>query len=150
MCSNRATNKPNSTTAADNKGRAANLRQVSDYIKANSAGNPVLVFGDSNSRYTRTDDIPAVFKDENGMTDVWVELIKKGVPPAKGADALLCQNPSTTNDCEIVDKVWYRGSSSVKLSATKFAYAGNMFLSDKGEILSDHNGVLVDFSWSKA
>lgn len=138
------------TTAADNKARAANLRQVSDYIKANSAGNPVLVFGDSNSRYTRTDDIPAVFKDENGMTDVWVELIKKGVPPAKGADALLCQNPSTTNDCEIVDKVWYRGSSSVKLSATKFAYAGNMFLSDKGEILSDHNGVFVDFSWSKA
>ncbi|KAI4933457.1 uncharacterized protein J4E92_003124 [Alternaria infectoria] len=136
------------TTAADNKARAANLRQVSDYIKANSAGNAVVVFGDSNSRYTRTDDIPDVFKTENGMTDVWLELVKNGVPPAKGADALLCSNPSTTNECEIVDKTWYRGSDAVTLKATKFDYAGHMFLQENGDLLSDHNGVLVDFSWS--
>jgi hypothetical protein len=107
-----------------------------------------VVFGDSNSRYTRTDDIPAVFKEQNGMTDVWLELIKNGVPPAKGADALLCSNPATNNTCEIVDKVWYRGSAAVKLTAKKFDYAGHMFLQDNGDILSDHNGVLVDFAWS--
>ncbi|EUC46576.1 hypothetical protein COCMIDRAFT_92434 [Bipolaris oryzae ATCC 44560] len=136
------------TTDADNKARADNLRQVSDYIKTYSIGNPVIVFGDSNSRYTRTNDIPAVFKEQNGMTDVWIDLIKKGVPPAKGADALLCSNPSTTNDCEIVDKTWYRGSAAVKLTARKFDYAGHMFLQDNGDILSDHNGVLVDFDWA--
>ncbi|KAK1913404.1 hypothetical protein P3342_005340 [Pyrenophora teres f. teres] len=96
------------TTDADNKARASNLRQVSDYIKANSIGNAVLVFGDSNSRYTRTDDIPAVFSEQNGMKDTWLQLVRNGVAPAKGADALLCSNPATTNTCEIVDKTWYR------------------------------------------
>ena len=137
-----------STTAADNKARAANLRQVSDYIKTNSVGNAVVVFGDSNSRYTRTDDIPDVFKTENGMTDVWLQLVRNGVAPAKGADALLCSNPSTTNTCEIVDKTWYRGSSALTLTAKTFDYAGHMFLQENGDLLSDHNGVLVDFSWS--
>jgi hypothetical protein len=137
-----------STTAADNKARAANLRQVSDYIKTNSVGNAVVVFGDSNSRYTRTDDIPDVFKTENGMTDVWLQLVRNGVAPAKGADALLCSNPSTTNTCEIVDKTWYRGSSALTLTAKTFDYAGHMFLQKNGDLLSDHNGVLVDFSWS--
>src|SRR4051794_7779780 len=81
------------TTDADNVARASNLRQVSDYIKTNSIGNAVLVFGDSNSRYTRTDDIPAVFSEQNGMTDTWLQLVRNGVAPAKGADALLCSNP---------------------------------------------------------
>jgi hypothetical protein len=139
---------PRSTTAADNTARAANLRQVSNYIKANSIGNAVVVFGDSNSRYTRTDDIPAVFSTDNGMTDVWLQLVKNGVAPAKGADALLCDNPSPNNTCEIVDKTWYRGSSAVNLQAKTFNYAGNMFLSETGTILSDHNGVLVDFAWT--
>lgn len=148
QCLKHGLNQSQSTTDADNKARADNLRQVSDYIKTYSIGNPVIVFGDSNSRYTRTDDIPAIFKEQNGMTDVWVELIKNGVPPAKGADALLCSNPSTTNECEIVDKTWYRGSAAVQLTAKTFDYAGHMFLQDNGDILSDHNGVLVDFAWT--
>lgn len=130
------------------KARAANLRQVSDYIKTNSIGNPVLVFGDSNTRYTRADDNPSIFRTENGMTDAWIQLARNGVEPAGGADALICENPSTTTACEIVDKMWYRGSSAVTLRATKFQYAGNMFLQDDGSILSDHNPVLVDFSWT--
>jgi hypothetical protein len=84
------------------------------------------------------------------MTDVWLQLVKNGVPPAKGADALLCENPSTTNECEIVDKTWYRGSPALTLTAKKFDYAGHMFLQENGDLLSDHNGVLVDFTWSLA
>ena len=119
---------------------------MSNYIKANSIGKPVIVFGDSNSRYTRTDDIPSVFNVENGMTDVWIELFRNGVAPAPGADALLCNNPSPNNTCEVVDKVWYRGSSALMLKATKLQYAGNLFLQDDGSILSDQNPVLMDFS----
>ncbi|PVI08711.1 hypothetical protein DM02DRAFT_608066 [Periconia macrospinosa] len=137
------------TSAADLKARAANIQQVSDYIKTHSAGNAVLVFGDSNTRYTRADDNPGLFSKENGMTDAWVELAKGGVPPAPGSDALLCSNPSTTTDCEIVDKMWYRGSPAFALNATRFRYAGNMFLQADGNILSDHDPVLVDFEWSK-
>ena len=121
---------------------------MSDYIKQNSEGNAVLVFGDSNSRYTRAVDVATIFRTENGMTDAWVELIRSGEEPAPGSEAIVCENPSTTTACEIVDKVWYRGSSDVTLRATEFQYAGNMFLQEDGNILSDHNPVLVDFSWS--
>lgn len=138
------------TTAADLAARASNLRQVSDYIKANSIGNPVVVFGDSNTRYTRADDIPGVFATENGMKDVWVELVRNGVPPAGGSDALVCTNPSQVTTCETVDKVWYRGSPAVSLQATTFDYAGDMFLQADGSILSDHNPVLVDFAWTSS
>jgi endonuclease/exonuclease/phosphatase (EEP) superfamily protein YafD len=137
-----------STEAADNKARAANLRQVSNYITTNSAGNSVLVFGDTNSRYTRADDVPRIFTTDNGMTDAWVQLAKGGVAPAAGSDALLCENPSPTTACEIVDKVWYRGSPSLKLTATKFTYAGSQYLQPDGNVLSDHDPVLVDFSWT--
>ena len=81
------------------------------------------------------------------MTDAWVELVKGGVPPAGGSDALLCDNPSTTTACETVDKVWYRGSASVSMKAMTFDYAGDMFLQPDGNILSDHNPVLVNFTW---
>lgn len=107
-----------------------------------------MVFGDSNTRYTRTGDIPGVFGTENGMEDVWIELVKKGVAPAAGSSALLCGNPSNTTACETVDKVWYRGSSALTLQATTFDYAGDMFLQADGNILSDHNPVLVDFTWT--
>jgi hypothetical protein len=137
-----------STTAADLSARASNLRQVSDHIKVNSVGNPVIVFGDSNTRYTRTGDIPGVFSTENGMKDVWVELVKKGVAPVAGSGDLLCDNPSPNTTCETVDKVWYRGSSALTLQATTFDYAGDMFLQADGNILSDHNPVLVDFTWT--
>lgn len=137
------------TTDADLKARASNIQQVSDYIKTRSAGNAVLVFGDSNTRYTRADDNPYLFSRENGMTDAWVQLAKGGVAPAPGSDALLCSNPSTTIDCETVDKMWYRGSAAFTLEATRFQYASNMFLQEDGNILSDHNPILVDFKWSK-
>ncbi|KAJ4355671.1 uncharacterized protein N0V89_003691 [Didymosphaeria variabile] len=136
------------TETADNTARAANLKQVSDYIKTYSDGNSVLVFGDTNSRYTRSDDVPRIFSTENGMTDAWVQLAKGGVAPAAGSDALLCDNPSPNTTCEIVDKLWYRGSPSLTLAATKFQYAGSQYLQTDGNILSDHDPVLVDFTWT--
>lgn len=89
----------------DVKARSANLQQLADYIKVNSAGNAVLVFGDTNARYTRTGDNIRVFQTQNGMVNPWVELILQGAAPAEGSNALLCQNPSTTSDCETVDKI---------------------------------------------
>lgn len=65
-----------------------------------------------------------------------------------GADALLCNHPSTTITGETVAKVFYRRGNTVTLTATGFAYAGDMFLQTDGSILSDHNPVLVGFSWT--
>ncbi|KAF2116485.1 endonuclease/exonuclease/phosphatase family protein-like protein [Lophiotrema nucula] len=133
------------TEPDDITARASNLQQVSDHIMTYSAGNPVLVFGDTNSRYTRAGDIPTIFTTANGMTDPWVELIHGGEPPTVES---LCDNPSPNNTCEIVDKVWYRGSATLNLNATSFDYVGEKFLQADGNVLSDHDPVLVEYEWT--
>jgi hypothetical protein len=136
------------TEDGDLEARQSNLQQVADYIDTWSIGNAVLVFGDTNSRYTRTGDNTRVFKTQNSLTDAWVELIEGGVYPTQGADASECDNPSTTNDCEVVDKVLYRGNRFITLDAIDFNYIGSEFLQDDGNILSDHNPILVNYTWS--
>jgi hypothetical protein len=97
----------NRSNADDVKARSANLQQLADYIKVNSVGNAVLVFGDTNARYTSAGENIRVFQTENGMVNPWVTLVLKGAEPAQGTSPLLCQNPSTINTCETVDKILY-------------------------------------------
>jgi hypothetical protein len=133
------------TEDADETARAANLEQVAAYIDTWSVGNAVLVYGDTNSRYTRAADNITVFANQNGLTDTWVELIRGGVVPT---EETLCDNPSTTNDCEVVDKVFYRSSALLDLQATYWNYESSKFLQDNGSILTDHNPITVSFTWS--
>ncbi|KAJ5367132.1 hypothetical protein N7541_001073 [Penicillium brevicompactum] len=141
------------TEADDETARNANLQQVADYIDTWSIGNAVVVMGDTNSRYTRADDTGIrVLKSQSKLADSWVELEKDGVYPTAGADALLCDNPSSDLTCETVDKVLYRGSNLVTLKADSFDYNGDKFTNTDseylGDVLSDHNPVLVNFTWS--
>ncbi|KAI1078562.1 mannose-binding lectin [Whalleya microplaca] len=133
------------TEDGDLKARSANVQQVADYIDTWSVGNAVLVFGDTNSRYTRTGDSIRTFTSQNGLTDTWVELIHNGNIPTTET---LCENPSTTNECETVDKVFYRGSPLVDLKATYWNYESSKFLQSNGSILSDHNPITVNFTWT--
>ena len=91
------------TNPGDLTSRADNLSQISAFIATHSAGNAVLVMGDTNTRYTRSGDTIAEFAAANGLTDAWVQLERGGVPPVKGSDPLLC--PEDT--CEVVDKILY-------------------------------------------
>lgn len=122
-----------------------------DYIASNSGGNPVVVFGDTNSRWTRAlDNIPSVVM-QAGLTDAWVQLARKGVAPTPGAPDIVCSGPVPADtSCEVVDKVLYRGSKAIALTATAFAYDTGRFLSSNGTTLTDHNPVRVEFSWSFA
>ncbi|KAI0539220.1 endonuclease/Exonuclease/phosphatase [Xylaria digitata] len=133
------------TEDGDLKARASNLQQVADYINTWSTGNAVVVFGDTNSRYTRVADIVPSFLEQTGLTDAQVELILGGVAPTQ---EVLCSNPSTTNDCETVDKIFYRGSPLVDLTATYWSYESNKFLQADGSILSDHNPITTNFTWA--
>ncbi|KAL2828311.1 Endonuclease/exonuclease/phosphatase, partial [Aspergillus pseudoustus] len=135
--------------AADVTARAKNLQQVADYIDTNSVGNAVLVFGDTNARYTRTGDGIRVLETQNGLVNPWVELILNGVEPVEGSDAILCDNPSNTSTCETVDKIFYRGSRALTLQATAWSYESEKFLNN-GSILSDHNPVSSTFSWTRS
>lgn len=134
-----------STEDDDETARTSNIKQVADYIDTWSIGNAVLVFGDTNSRYTRVADNIATFTSQNGLTDAWVEIEHAGTPPS---EELLCENPSTTDACETVDKLFYRGSKLLTLSATDFRYDSKNFLQSNGSILSDHNPIFVSLDWS--
>ncbi len=82
------------------------------------------------------------------MTNAWVELERSGVAPAPGSNVPQCGNPSLDSSCESLDKLWYRGSSTLQLQATSFSYGGNAFLQTNGNILSDHTPILVEFAWN--
>ncbi|KAL3422222.1 endonuclease/Exonuclease/phosphatase [Phlyctema vagabunda] len=133
------------TEEGDLVARAANLKQVSDYINTWSIGNSVMVFGDTNSRYTRTRDNITVFSRQNGLTDAFVQLERGGVNPTVET---ICDNPSLINTCETVDKVFYRGSKQLSLQATYFNFESSKFVQADGSILSDHNPITVNLTWA--
>ncbi|MBW8795098.1 MAG: endonuclease [Streptomyces sp.] len=139
------------TNDGDEASRADNLSQLTDFISTHSAGNAVVVMGDTNTRYTRSADTIAEFAAANGLTDAWVQLIRGGSAPAKGSDALVCDQSGATvpNTCEVVDKVLYRGSKLVSLNATSYNNEHAKFLTSDGLMLSDHDPITVGFSWSQ-
>ncbi|WP_441347236.1 endonuclease/exonuclease/phosphatase family protein [Rhodococcus sp. OK302] len=61
----------------DMTARSANLDQLTRFIAARSAGNAVVVMGDTNSRYTRAGDSIAEFAAANGLRD-GVDLRNRG------------------------------------------------------------------------
>lgn len=128
--------------------RRSNISQLSAFIQANSAGNAVIVAGDTNTRYTRSGDNIRTLADDNGLTDAWVQLAKGGTRPTQGADALLCPTTAPPNGCEVVDKILYRGSNLLSLSATRYNNEWASFLDSAGANLSDHFPHTVDFSYT--
>ncbi|MFG2941257.1 jacalin-like lectin [Streptomyces sp. NPDC048282] len=139
------------TNDGDEASRADNLSQLTSFISTHSAGNAVVVMGDTNTRYTRSADTIAEFASNNGLTDAWVQLIRGGSAPAKGSDALVCDDTAATvpNTCEVVDKVLYRSSKLVTLNATAYNNEHAKFLTSDGLMLSDHDPITVGFSWTQ-
>ncbi|GAA3439255.1 jacalin-like lectin [Kutzneria kofuensis] len=137
------------TNDGDEASRASNLAQLTAFIQSHSAGNAVIVMGDTNTRYTRAADTIGGFAADNGLTDAWVQLVRGGSAPAPGSPALVCDEQNVTNDCEVVDKVLYRGSKLVSLNATLYNNEHAKFLDGDGKMLSDHDPITVRFSWSR-
>jgi endonuclease/exonuclease/phosphatase family metal-dependent hydrolase len=130
--------------------RRANIEQLSDFIQTTSAGNAVIVMGDTNTRYTREGDNIRTLTEENGLTDAWVELVRGGEPPAQGDEALVCDAQAPTDACEVVDKILYRDGPLLDLAATRYHNDWEAFLREDGEHLSDHFPHTVGFSWTLA
>ncbi|KAK1224735.1 hypothetical protein PQX77_012343 [Marasmius sp. AFHP31] len=141
----------------DRTARASNLAQVAGYIGSHSMGLPVVVMGDTNSRYTSEVDSDSLhaFLEAGGFTDSWVKNIRGGVFPVKGSPALTCPFPfpagtsqSTMNACEVVDKIFVRGGAALGLEATSYRTANNDFVNATGAPLSDHYPQTSVVSWS--
>lgn len=135
------------TTDADETARNSNLDQVLSYVEAWSAGNAVIIFGDTNSRYSRVADTAVRDLLAAGFMDAWVQLERDGVVPT---EETLCINPQASDNstCETVDKMFYRSSPLLTLDADSFMYVGTWFLQPDGNVTTDHNPVNVNFTWA--
>lgn len=136
------------TSSGDQASRADNLNQLTAFIGTRSKGNAVVVMGDTNTRYTRAADTIRGFAAANGLTDAWVQLERGGTPPAAGSDALLCDPAAITDTCEVVDKILYRSSRFVTLTATGYHNEDAGFRTADGLMLSDHFPISTAFTWS--
>ncbi|KAF1718764.1 jacalin-like lectin [Pseudoxanthomonas wuyuanensis] len=132
--------------SADLAARRNNISQMSQFIQNWSAGNPVLVMMDSNTRYTRSEDNIRELIQANNLRDPWIELVK-GTAPATGTDALLCGTPPS-NDCEVVDKILYRDAPNLLLVADSYSNDDARFYNEQGQPLSDHYPLFTRFGWA--
>ncbi|KAK0211328.1 Endonuclease/exonuclease/phosphatase [Desarmillaria ectypa] len=141
----------------DLEARASNFAQLAEFMETWSAGMAVIVMGDTNSRYTRGTDSGSLhgFIDDMGVTDAWINNIRRGSYPQEGATALVCDFPfaaGTTQaemvSCEVVDKMFTRSSSAITLTTTSFTNENYKFVDDNGAPLSDHYPMSATASWS--
>ncbi|MDD5931889.1 MAG: hypothetical protein PUC45_05425 [Oscillospiraceae bacterium] len=141
----------------DIKARESQLTQLANAIKDSNNGNPIIVMGDTNCRYTREDleglFIDAINEDERfTIQDAWIELVRNGDYPAYGSEALVAKDKGGTYDypdAEIVDKVFYINNtdSDVTLNAKKYTIAED-FTDENGTALADHWPVVVKFAYT--
>ncbi|MET9630383.1 jacalin-like lectin [Lentzea sp. NPDC006480] len=136
------------TETADLAARRSNISQLSRFIAANSAGNAVIVMGDTNTRYTRADDNIRELVSTNGLTDAWVQLERGGQAPAAGSPALVCDPAALNDQCEVVDKILYRGNRQITLTARDYRNENAAFVDAQGKPLSDHYPIATRFDWT--
>ncbi len=140
---------PNAGSAdADLAARRANISELSAFIGAFSAGNAVVVAGDTNTRWTRAGDNIRDLVAAHGLRDAWVEEERGGVPPAAGAPALVCDDAAVTDACEVVDKILYRGNRQIDLTLERYANENAAFRTADDRMLSDHYPIAADLRWT--
>ena len=148
------------TSEGDINARASQWKQISEAVLANKGNRrPVIVMGDTNSRYTR-DDIRSLFInpiDNDGtysVSDAWIELCKNGEYPTLGDEALVIpddkkKNSDAYREYEIVDKVFYLnptfdGAAHITPQSIDFDAEG--YIGEDGELMGDHTPLAVSFT----
>ncbi|CUA77320.1 hypothetical protein RSOLAG22IIIB_06648 [Rhizoctonia solani] len=133
---------------ANSIARLWNIQQIASFIDTHSAGNAVIVFGNTNSLYTGVKDNIRLLTAHNGLTDAWVQAIG-GTAPRSGGSSLECPKGVPPDiSCEAVDKVFYRASRIINLNSSGFFYDTSRFLSPNGGMLADRNPVRVEFEYT--
>jgi len=142
------------TDSLDLVARWSQWSQLASMILASNNGHPIIVMGDTNSRYTRDriiDNFIAPLEADGRftVTDAWVEKEYDGVYPEFGTDALMVWELGFQKG-EVVDKVLY-----INNSASNYTLSANYYLQDTsfvdtdGTPLADHWPVVVEFTYEK-
>lgn len=115
-------------TKEDDDARAAAIEQLLAFIDLHSRGEALIVGGDFNLRdRERARELLGRLQERAGLRD-----------SCRG-----CERPNN------VDKILYRGSDLVDLSASAWRLETEIFKAEDGAPLSDHAPLAVDFTWSK-
>lgn len=137
-------------TPEDLAARRDNLKQLIEYINSHSAGEPIVLMGDFNNKYTRTGDSIRVFQ-EMGFTDVWIDLIRNNDIPAQTDVSLNdCIPIATSMTCEPVDKILYRSNDEMIINALSYQHGDDIRFFYENNVslpLSDHEPLVVNFSY---
>jgi len=136
------------TATADLNASVSDVNQLASYIENNSAGNAVIIVGDTNTRYTRLGQNMWTFLN-HGFTDVWIQKIRNGQVPPIG-NPLLCGTPEIASPtCEITDKALFRDNGYLGLKALQYVDHQDG-VDASGVQLSDHHPIEVDWSYATA
>jgi endonuclease/exonuclease/phosphatase family metal-dependent hydrolase len=119
-------------TRHDEELRGQGVTLLADFISDFSAGRAVIVGGDFN---LHTDEEPDSSQFQRllaaaGLTDVCA--------------ALGCPQPGR------IDKFLFRSSDAIAIEPLSWHFETDVFVSDEGEPLSDHDALAVRFEWSAA
>jgi hypothetical protein len=134
------------TSSTDLTDSSSDVAQMLGYIESNSAGNAIMVIGDSNTRYTRAGQNMWEFL-HHGFTDVWIQDIRNGSVPLIG-NPLLCGAVATASPtCEVTDKVLFRNNGVLSLQASQYVDRQDA-VDGSGVQLSDHHPIEVDWSFA--
>lgn len=112
------------SSSADQLAREAQVDQLIEAIAHRSAGRPILLAGDTNLRSIR--DLLKRLQQATELVDA--------------CEALRCP------DQRRIDRVLYRSSPALTLSPRKWS-VDRRFVDAKGQPLSDHLAVAVEFDW---
>lgn len=127
--------------------RRKNLNQLKNYIQKHSSGQPLLVMGDFNAHYTYVLDNIVSFQDELALVDAWVSLKNKGKIPLCEEDFAARAALDLTDDCEGIDKIYYRNDDHIIFEAKNYQVQKKLFQNREGLDLSDHCAVSLQLGW---
>ncbi|WP_315728153.1 MULTISPECIES: jacalin-like lectin [unclassified Bradyrhizobium] len=137
------------TSSTDLADSVSDVNQMLGYIESNSAGNAIMVLGDTNTRYTRVGQNMWEFL-HHGFSDAWIQDIRNGGVPAVGGGDLVCGSSETARpDCEITDKVLWRSNGFLNLQAPTYVDHQDA-VDSSGTQLSDHHPIEVDWTYTTA
>lgn len=139
-------NAQNSRRAAS--ARRDNLNQLRDFIGEHSNDNALLVMGDFNAHYSFSDDNLHDFMESTALVDSWVELQNGGLVPEAKNTFKPPHMLTIGNQNESIDKILYRSTNRLSLTARDYKIENNLFTNLKGLPLSDHYALALHFNWA--
>lgn len=127
--------------------RQKNLNQLKQYIQKFSAGKALLIMGDFNAHYAHALDNVASFQKDLGLVDAWVSLKNQGKIPSNEPNFIARAALELTDDCEGIDKIYYRNSGQLQFEAKNYQVQKELFQNRDGQDLSDHCAVSLAMAW---